>query len=180
MKKLTTSLLAVLIVLSVKPSQIYAQTLAGSSAQLSFNHEPESRLDMRVMALKNVLEKYNSELSAYAPEYVKSADRYSTDWKLLPAISGVESTFGRAYIRGTYNVYGWGSGRIYFDSWEHGIDTINSSLREKYMDKWGAKTVWEIGRYYAESKTWAPRVNFFMNQFEDEHKRLASKTTLLL
>jgi hypothetical protein len=34
------------------------------------------------------------------------------------------------------------------------------------MNKWGAKDVYSIGRYYAASPTWAVRVESFMNKIE--------------
>lgn len=139
---------------------------------------PTNGFDTRVVALQNVFEKYHSPLANSAQDFVLFADKYGVDWKLLPAISGLESTFAQRYVKGSYNAYGWGGGYIYFKSWEDGIATINKTLREKYMDTWGAKTVWEIGPYYAESKTWAPRVNIFLTEIEVENQKLLAKTTL--
>lgn len=173
MKKLFL-LTALLLALSITP-KTYAQDIAHSSATLAPKFAGSISRDDRVAALEKFLEKYNSPLKPYAGAYVKYADQYNVDWRLLPAISGVESTFGKFYIAGTYNAYGWGSGIIYFKSWEDGIQTINKTLREKYMDHWGAQNVWEIAPIYAESKTWAPRVALFMGQISDEYISLTSE-----
>jgi hypothetical protein len=135
--------------------------------------------DIRVRKLQAYLEKYNSPLAPYASVFVSEADRYNLDWKLLVAISGVESTFGKRYPQGSYNAWGWGiygTNRFSFPSWEIAIQTISRELRMRYMDKWQAETVWQIGRYYASSPTWASRVVYFMKQieaFEDKTTNLS-------
>lgn len=171
--------IALLITIAIFPKNTFAATSAASSAALTPEIKPKG-VDLRVQALGNVLNRYKSILGPYAGSYVASADKYNVDWKLLPSIAGLESTFGRAYIEGTYNVYGWGSGRIYFKSWEDGIDEINSKLRSNYMDKWGAQNVWEIGPIYAESPTWAVRVNSFMTEIDNEYFALSTKESLKL
>ena len=122
---------------------------------------------------------FNSPLTEEAKHYVYYADLYGIDWKLLPAISGLESTFGHHHIRGTHNAYGWGSGRIYFSSWREGIQVISKSLRERYYDR-GATEPYSIGPIYAESPTWAVRVSGFMNQIEQEHIKLSSQKAMAI
>ncbi len=172
-------LVAFLLATSLFPTHIEAATQAASSAALTPIKTGEKEvIDNRVKALENVLSKYNSPLAPYAKTYIQAADKHGVDWKLLPSIAGLESSFGKHYIPGTYNVYGWGSGRIYFDSWEHGIDHINKTLKANYMEKWGAKNVWEIGPIYAESPTWAVRVNSFMSQMDKEYIAISTKQAL--
>lgn len=174
-------LAALLLAASLFPTHIQAATNAASSAALTpLNIGEKEAIDSRVQALENVLEKHNSPLKPYAKAYVQAADKHGVDWKLLPSIAGLESSFGKHYIEGTHNVYGWGSGRIYFDSWEDGIDHINKTLKANYMEKWGAKDVWEIGPIYAESPTWAVRVNSFMNQINSEYLAISAKEALTL
>lgn len=179
MKKLVT-VIAFLIAITLFPSKTEAfENASYTSAKLdSIQVKAESK-DLRVQALQNVFDRYNSPLSEYASSYVQTADVYGIDWKLLPAIAGLESGFGRAMIHGSHNAYGWGSGRIYFDSWEDGIDTILASLRTRYVDR-GATTVSEIGSIYAESPTWAVRVERFMNEIAEEYNRLSLEGPLAL
>lgn len=166
---------AILFATTFLPQKVYAQNIvAQSSATLagSFaNTKPV--IDMRTRAIENVFKKYNSPIAAQAKTFVKYADAYGVDWKLLPSISGLESSFGVYLIAGSHNAYGWGGGHIYFDSWEDGIRTINQALRQNYIDK-GASDVWSIGRIYAESPTWAVRVNSFMRQIDEEYLRLTT------
>lgn len=175
MKKLifTLILLAAAILL---PKVANAAEISHPSAQLSSGVvcKIDNTRDRRVAALKNVLERRGSPLAEYASMYVKYADQNGVDWKLLPAISGLESSFGLRLMPGSYNAYGWGGGYIYFESWEDGINTINKALRTNYMDKWGATDVWSIGPIYAESPTWAVRVNGFMEDIDEEYKKLST------
>lgn len=150
-----------------------ASEVSHPSAQLltPIETKRDYALDVRTKAVRNIFRKYNSPLVDQAQFYVKYADEYGVDWKLLPSISGLESSFGIHLMPGSYNAYGWGGGHIYFESWEDGIRIINKSLRERYIDR-GATDVWSIGPIYAESPTWSVRVNFFMNVFDQEYKRL--------
>jgi len=143
-----------------------------SSAKLALSMEKNvSSNDKRVIALRNVLEKYNSPLAGEAERYVRLADKNGVDWKLLPSIAGLESSYGKRLMPNSYNAYGWGGGHIYFDSWEQGIDVITTALSKKYYAR-GATTVWTIGPIYAESPTWAVRVNSFMQKLENEYVSL--------
>lgn len=168
-------LAAFLLVASIFSPQTYASTnVSGSSAQLQIvSAKPKIDSDMRVVALQNVFNRYNPTLAPHAGAYVKYADMYGIDWKLLPAISGLESTFATRYVEGTYNAYGWGGGYIYFDSWEDGIQTISKALRLKYYDR-GADTVWKIGPIYAEAEHWSTRVNYFMQEINTEYLQLTT------
>lgn len=148
----------------------YAQELpAGSSAVLSKPVTPEIT-DGRIRILREFLEKYDSPLTPFAGTFVEIADKYSLDWKMVAAISGVESTFGHQIPYESFNGWGWGiygDNMIRFSSWKEGIETVSHGLRTNYIDKWGAKDVYEIGRFYAASPTWAQRVEYFMNKIEE-------------
>lgn len=122
--------------------------------------------DDRVDRLSAFLDKYHSPLSEYADTFILVADKYNLDWRLLPAITGVESTFGRFIPRGSYNAYGWNRGDYYFNSWEHSIDYIGMRLSEKYMAQ-GLTTPSKIASKYApDSTTWASTVNKFISQID--------------
>ncbi|MBI2049543.1 glucosaminidase domain-containing protein [Candidatus Roizmanbacteria bacterium] len=146
----------------------YAVQVSGSSAALL---KPNTNSDdNRAKILREFLEQYNSPLVPYAENFVEYADKFSLDWKLVAAISGVESTFGKQIPYNSYNGWGWGiygDNIIRFASWDEGIRTVSQGLRENYMDKWGARDVYQIGRFYAASPTWASRVTYFMERIEE-------------
>ena len=120
----------------------------------------------RTEILHSYLLSHNSPAAENASDFVEAADKYNLDWRFVAAISGLESSFGQAIPLNSYNGWGWG---IYgdnvtrFSSWTDGIDIISQGLRQKYIDLWGKKDVYEIGSVYAASPTWAVRVNYFMD-----------------
>ncbi len=142
------------------------QTVGSSAALL----KPKPNiLDNRVQILRGFLEQFNSPLVSNAKDFVKYADLYDLDYRLVASISGVESTFGKFIPYNSYNGWGWGvygDNVIRFASWEEGIGTVSEGLRKNYIDK-GAKNVYSIGRIYAASPTWASRVTYFMNEIEE-------------
>ncbi len=131
---------------------------------------PVAPIDDRATKLKGYLMQFQSPLADSARTFVRSADENNLDWRLVAAIAGLESTYGKNIPQGSYNAWGWGvyTGQSYgarFSSWDDGIRTVSHGLKERYIDR-GAQTVAEIGKIYATSPTWASRVNFIMSQIE--------------
>lgn len=140
---------------------------AGSAA-----HFPIEKIhpDERVETLKRMLEYYHSPLEPYAEHFVLEADKYELDWRLVAAISGVESTFGKRIPSGSYNAWGWGiptgaQSGIAFADWKKGISTVSSGLRKNYYNR-GAETIDDVGRKYAASKAWPTSVRFFLSKID--------------
>lgn len=160
-------LLGCLCYLLLVPSSVSATSSTQSpSAQLS--QEAQTGVDSRAKALRAYLSRFDSPLAENAQDFINVADEYQLDWKLLPAIAGVESTFGKAIPAYSYNAWGWGvygDHVIRFPSFAEGIRTIGKGLRENYVNK-GATNVYQIGRIYAASPTWAERVDRYMNNIE--------------
>lgn len=125
------------------------------------------KLDTRANILAHYLANFNSPLQYHAQDFIDAADTYQLDWRLLPAIAGVESTFGKQ-IPGGYNGWGWGvygDQAIYFNSWKDAIFTIAKGLRENYFNK-GLTEPYAINRVYAASPFWGSRVTYFMQDIE--------------
>jgi hypothetical protein len=173
MGKVFIAVLTLSFILFGNIPNVYAQELAAGSSAALLKPATQEATDSRVRILREYLEKYNSPLVPYAGTFVEKADKYNLDWKLVAAISGVESTFGREIPYESFNGWGWGiygDNMIRFSSWTQGIETISEGLRNKYINKWGAKDVYEIGKFYASSPTWAQRVEYFMNEIEKYQK----------
>lgn len=139
---------------------------AGASAQLASIKQPKLQ-DERAIALKKYLELWNSPLASYSATFVENADKYNLDWRLVAAISGLESQFGKQIPYNSYNAWGWG---IYgdhvmrFNSWDEAISTISQGLRERYLRDKEESDPYFIGPTYAASPTWAVRVDYFMQR----------------
>jgi len=168
MKKLIFFVLLFLFTFSKTDAYAFEKA-SGSSAKIAVN-KTSSVSDYRVKILRDYLKSYNSPLAGSADEFVIYADKYDLDYRLVAAISGVESTFGQQIPYNTHNAWGWGiygTNMFYFKSWEDGISTISKGLRENYINKWGAQNIYQIGKFYAASPTWAQRVVYFMNKMGD-------------
>lgn len=176
MKKFLIALIFIFIPFIFPRTVSASDVQAGISARLAKNSATlVLNRDERVIALQNFLTKKNSPLTGFAQKFVTAADAYDVDWKLLPSISGVESSFGMYYLKGTFNPYGWGSGYIYFRDWNDGIVTINKAIKENYITKLKTDNVWAIGGMYAESKTWPNRVYSYMQELNDEYLKVTSQ-----
>ncbi len=158
--------------------KVFAEIItSGSSARLLTDLRIKNNKDLffykiKEVAIKNILERYNSPLKNEEANFILTCKKYDLDCYLLPSIAGLESTFGRFIWPESYNPFGWGGGYIMFKSWEEAIDTVGAGLRKNYINKWGLNTVEEIGPVYSESPTWAKRVNWFINEFKKEEEKL--------
>ncbi len=176
MNKLTViTILATLFLLSAIPAK--AEIIAGASAPLTHQSfiadkdiESIKEKELKII-IESVLNKYNSPLTGESEAFVKACIKYQIDCFLLPSIAGLESTFGKFIWPNSYNPFGWARGYMMFDSWSEGFDTVAKGLKNGYIKK-GAETIEEIGPIYAESPTWAIRVNWFIKQFEKEEEKL--------
>lgn len=143
------------LLLMSSPAQ--AQEVAAASAMLKKEKAPVLKVpkfDMRPLRLSAYLSNKNSLLQDYAMQIVKVSDRYKVDYRLFPAIAGVESGFCQVYIFATNNCVGWGGGYIPFNSIDEQIETILQALRERYIDD-GLTSVDLIGRRWAEDPAWS-------------------------
>lgn len=134
--------------------------------------------DNRGKVLAAYLTSKDSPLASSADTIVKQADQNGIDWKLLPSIAGVESSYCLAIPANSYNCYGYGiyGNQVrYFSSWDNGVATVSGALRTDYVAK-GAITVDQIGHMYAASPTWAVRVEANMDDLEQFSTKFATDT----
>lgn len=156
-----------------------AEQAAASSAALSAS-TLHMGVDMRAKTLEDYLKQKNSPLAEYARVFVNEADRYNLDWKLVAAISGVESGFGAQIPGNSYNGWGWGvyGGNVHeFVSWNDGIHTVSEGLSENYIKKLGTSDIYSIGRMYAADPGWAYKVSHYLKEI-DAFEQFQANTSL--
>lgn len=170
MKQAISFTITFLSLLFLTAQNVWADTYVGEhSAELFSEVQFASRVpDDRVTKLEQFLETQKSPLAPYAKVFVLTADKYELpDWKLVPAITGVESTFGKAIPFNSYNAYGWANGECSFKNWVESIEIVTKTLKEKYVNK-GLTTPETIAPVYAPpSNTWAGKVRFFMQKIDN-------------
>lgn len=151
-----------LIVFSTQP--VLAEKVEGNVVPEQIEAK---QLDEKAEILARYLAKQDSPLQYHAQDFIDAAKMYNLDWRLLPAIAGVESTFGQ-FIPGGYNGWGWGvygNQAIYFSSWKEAIFTVSKGLRENYLDK-GLTDPYAMNQIYAVSPAWGGKVDYFMKDLE--------------
>lgn len=165
MKRFITYILLTitLYAFSIEPCSA-SSTEAGESAMPKFRVQDEIEFDYREYTLRKFLTKHGSPLTPYSIEFIKQADMYNLDWRMVAAISGVESTFGKHIPVDSYNAYGWAGGKYNFESWPDSISVVTKTLKTKYVDM-GATSIAKIARIYAPpSTTWGSNVSFFVSK----------------
>lgn len=156
-----------LIILSILLLSFSAINMAGEVSNTPKAPQVKTKqFDKRAKILAEYFTSYNSPFEYHAQTFVDAADKYGLDWKLVPAISGVESTFGKQSYG--FNAWGWGiygDNRLSFDSWTDGINTVSEGLKKGYVDK-GLTDPYSMNRVYAASKSWGWRVDYFMKDID--------------
>lgn len=123
--------------------------------------------DLRAETLEEILISYGSPMAEEADTFIEVADKYNLDWRFLPAISGMESIFGKRVASNTYNPFGWGGGHIQFTSWEEAIHTVGKGLGERSLknDRYGPEA-WAPIYCPPNSHNWTVGVRYFMGEIE--------------
>ena len=124
----------------------------------------DPNFDQKVENVQKYLERRGAPLSTEARYLVLMANKFQIDYRLLAAISIVESSGGQKLYR-RYNAWGWGGSKgFHFENWEHSIYIVSKGLA-KYHAK-GAVTPEQIGVVYNPHtpNEWAAKVRTLMNQ----------------
>ena len=108
----------------------YVTRLATERHQREAVAERERQFRFRVARVQSFLDKYSSPLASSSSVLVGTADRFNLDYRLLPAIAGVESTFCK--YAPNFNCWGWGRGLTRFTSFNQAIEVIAKGLAQNY------------------------------------------------
>jgi len=118
MKKLLTSGLVVFAGMVSLPMALTPQP--GDLPAADYRNDP------RLETLRKFFSKLDCPAWKYAASFLEVADDYALDWRLLPSLSYVESTGGKAARNN--NLFGWDSGRASFASPAEAIHIIGYNL----------------------------------------------------
>jgi len=126
--------------------------------------------DARVAIVADFFRKHDSDLTPFAQNVISSADEYSLDYRLIPAIAMQESNLCKKAPKDSYNCWGFG---VYgkkvtkFSNYPEAIAAVTKTLATQYKDK-GLETPEQIMAKYTPSNdgAWADSVNHFMSQLQ--------------
>lgn len=114
--------------------------------------------DPRAVRLRAFLEQKGYPIQGLAEDFVAAADRNELDWRLLPAISIVESSGGKHYINN--NIFGWDAENVAFHTIRQGIHFVASRLASSKL--YEGKDLDGILGTYNPCETYPPRVKRLM------------------
>ena len=97
----------------------------------NFTPSADYRDDPRLQSLRSFLEEGDCPVAALAGEFLRAADEHDLDWRLLPSISFVESTGGKAAKNN--NLFGWDSGKAEFASMTDAIFEVAFRLTNSQL-----------------------------------------------
>jgi hypothetical protein len=122
--------------------------------------EQEYRSDRRLVPLRQFFTRAECPAAEYAVDFLMVADEYALDWRLLPSLSFVESTGGKASPYN--NLFGWDSGRAHFSTPSVAIHSVGSFLANSTLYR--SKSLDEILATYNPDRDYAAKVKSVMRQ----------------
>ena len=137
-----------------------AGTPADSAKAATAEHRNEPAKDPRLAFLRAFFEHGNCPAARLSPVFLAAADMYALDWRLLPSLSFVETSGGKAARNN--NLFGWDSGRAAFSSAAAGIRAVASSLAHSTLYR--NKDVDGILKTYNRSAGYARKVKDVMRR----------------
>lgn len=150
------------------PSVVYAsetnsvEQINVEEINVTENKKTQAQIDYerKVAKIRKYLSGRGSPLAKYSEEFVKAADHYGIDYRLVAAISIIESSGGKHNFR-PYNAWGWGKSG--FSSWKEGIWEVSKGLSKYYAG--GRTTPQTIAPRYCppNATSWASKVSYVMS-----------------
>jgi len=118
------------------------------------------RFVRKVTAVRNFLNSYNAPLASHAEDFIRAAEMHGIDYRLMPAISIIESSGGKHMFK-QYNPFGWG--RKGYPSFTAAIYDVARGLSIYY--KTGSIKPEQIAYRYnpATPKEWGWKARTLMN-----------------
>lgn len=115
------------IVLSQQMNMEADGFLAFNQAMSQKAEDPSEKSE--ATAIDAYFKAHNMPLEGTGLKMVQEAEKNDLDWRLLPALSVIESTGGRhACKKATHSFFGWGSCKIDFNSNEEAIEVVAKNL----------------------------------------------------
>lgn len=146
---------------TITPSVSQAQNIVEEIKPVAYIPDAQQYIPnaQKIEKIRKYLERRNSPLAKYAEEFVKAADEFGIDYRIVAAISIIESGGGKKNFK-PYNAWGWGKSG--FNSWTEGIWAVSKGIGKYYSQ--GATTPKYISKSYCppNADSWARKVQGVM------------------
>lgn len=127
-------------------------------------------IDPRITTLQTFFEKKQSPLVDSAATFIEVADYYGLDWKLLPAIAGVESGFEKAGNTSDFNPFGYmcNDHPCRFSSFDQAIRrvarTLGTGIAYKGYRETGSLYILAEVYNHCSPEDWSKKIIYFEEQ----------------
>lgn len=137
-------------------------SLPGAVSQRQAQPPPAAdyRNDPRLACLHKFFAQGGCPAGQLANIFLEAADDYHLDWRLLPSLSFVETSGGKAAHNN--NLFGWACGRAHFDSLAASIHQVGFQLAHRLPYK--HKNVAQILAIYNTNPEYPRKVTSVMRQ----------------
>lgn len=117
--------------------------------------------------IDDYLKSKGSPYAGYGQTFVNAGQKFGVDPRLVVAISGIESSFGK-HMKSPWNAWGWNRGDTAFNTPQAAINAVTKGLSSGYIQQ-GLMTPAQIQPKYAPSfendgSNWVKTVNQFMGE----------------
>lgn len=151
---------------------IEADGILAFNQLLSQKSKEPSQAD-KAEAIDAFFRDHNMPLEGKGLKMVQEAEKNGLDWRLLAAISVIESTGGRySCKRVTHSFMGWGSCKINFKSADEGIEVVAMNLGGKNPNTdqhYAGKTTEEkLRKYNSVIPTYVQKITKVMNEISED------------
>lgn len=132
----------------------------------------QKNADPRISQIRGVFDAYHSPLVGTEQKFLDVAKAYDLDWKLLPAIAGVESGFETAGNTSDHNPFGYmcKSGPCAFDSFDEAIERVGRTIGtgraySSYRESGSLSVLAKIYNYVSP-EDWTSKIIYFQNKLK--------------
>jgi hypothetical protein len=140
--------------------------------QFYFSSAQQKAEDKRIFRLQTFFTQKKSPLAESAKDFVEIADQFGLDWKLLPAISGVESGFETNGNVTDYNPFGYmcGAHPCRFNSYRQALIKVAGTITrgKAYFRFQRSGEIYELAQVYngGDKEKWQRNVEYFRKEVE--------------
>ncbi len=128
-KSVAVTVLVAIVISSATTHIVHAETMGETAPETKEVLVDGMTVAERAAKIDAYFTAHGMPLAGQGINFVKSADAHGIDWRLLAAISVIESTGGlHACKKATYSAFGFGSCKMNFPSYEQSIETVSAHL----------------------------------------------------
>ena len=134
---------------------------SSSSTPALIDHSREDA----IQKIENLLNKYSSPMRGYGNIIYDQSVTCGGDYKILMAIAGNESGFGRIPYK-KYNPYGYLDG-VYYSGWNDSLTKLSCVISKRFISSCNKDLNCIINKYGGSDTNkskWISNINYFINQ----------------